>query len=148
MKITAIALAGGKSSRMGSDKALLEIKGETLLSRTSHIALLVADSVYIVARSQQQYQHLTTNHLKSIHLVVDKKFDGANGINSFTNWWQSVDQVTVDSMNIIELKDNSAVINISLTYKQGKKISSEILRISLLWNETSKQWQINETKRQ
>ncbi|MFN7859986.1 MAG: molybdenum cofactor guanylyltransferase [Pseudanabaena sp.] len=88
MKITAIALAGGKSSRMGSDKALLEIKGETLLSRTSHIALLVADSVYIVARSQQQYQHLTTNHLKSIHLVVDKKLDGA-----LMGFWQGIQAI-------------------------------------------------------
>ncbi|MFN5922221.1 MAG: hypothetical protein ACK466_00065, partial [Pseudanabaena sp.] len=99
---------------------------------------------------KEYYSLINTQQLTAAWQNLTPKFqrDGANGINSFTNWWQSVDQVTVDSMNIIELKDNSAVINISLTYKQGKKISSEILRISLLWNETSKQWQINETKRQ
>ena len=34
MNIIAIALSGGKSSRMGQDKALLEVNGETLLFKT------------------------------------------------------------------------------------------------------------------
>jgi len=88
MKIIAIALSGGKSSRMGSDKALLEINGETLLSRTIRIALQVADSIYIVARSQQQYQHLTTNYQESIHLVLDQKFDGA-----LVGFWQGLNAI-------------------------------------------------------
>ena len=32
-KITGLVLAGGRSSRMGTNKALLEINGETLLNR-------------------------------------------------------------------------------------------------------------------
>ena len=55
LKIFAIALSGGKSSRMGQDKALLEIDGETLLFKTCQTALQVAYSVYVVARSQEQY---------------------------------------------------------------------------------------------
>lgn len=85
MKITAIALSGGKSSRMGRDKALLEINGETLLLRTSRIALQIADSVYIVARSQEQYQSLTTDSQDSIHLILDRKLDGA-----LVGFWQGV----------------------------------------------------------
>jgi molybdopterin-guanine dinucleotide biosynthesis protein A len=91
MKITAIALSGGKSSRMGSDKALLEIHGETLLSRTSRIALQVADSIYIVARSQEQYQSLRICCQDSIRLVLDQKFDGA-----LVGFWQGLNAIADD----------------------------------------------------
>lgn len=77
MKIIAIALAGGKSSRMGRDKALLEINGETLLSQTSRIALAIADSLYIVARSQEQLPNLGDDARDKIHFMLDRKFDGA-----------------------------------------------------------------------
>lgn len=83
MKIIAIALAGGKSSRMGRDKALLQIKGKTLLSQTSRIASTIADAVYVVVRSQEQYIQAiadstdSMNDLDRIHLVIDQKFEGA-----------------------------------------------------------------------
>lgn len=96
------------------------------------------------------YSLINAQQLTAAWQNLTPKFqrDGANGINSFTNWWQSVDQVSVNKVNIVEVQDNSAVVNIRLTYKQGKKISSETLRMSLLWNEALKQWQINETERQ
>lgn len=55
-QIIAIALAGGRSSRMGRDKALLEIDGETMLMRTCKTALQVASAVYVVVHSPEQYQ--------------------------------------------------------------------------------------------
>jgi molybdopterin-guanine dinucleotide biosynthesis protein A len=90
LKIIAIALAGGKSSRMGRDKALLEINGETLLSQTSRIGLEIADSLYIVARSQEQYESLPNVTSDKIHVILDQKFDGAlvgfwQGINAIAN---------------------------------------------------------------
>jgi molybdenum cofactor guanylyltransferase len=88
MNIIAIALSGGKSSRMGRDKALLEINGETLLSRTCRIALEVADSVYIVARSQEQYQDAIAQNLLNSHLVVDCQFDGA-----LVGFWQGIQAI-------------------------------------------------------
>ncbi len=45
---TAFILAGGKSTRMGSDKALLEFEGESLLARTLLKAQAVAGRVCIV----------------------------------------------------------------------------------------------------
>lgn len=38
MKFTAVILAGGRSSRMGRDKASLELHGQTLLARQIHLA--------------------------------------------------------------------------------------------------------------
>jgi|JFJP01.1.fsa_nt_gi molybdopterin-guanine dinucleotide biosynthesis protein A len=88
MKIIAIALAGGKSSRMGRDKALLKIKGETLLSQTSRIALAIADSLYIVARSPEQLPNLGNDAVNKMNFMLDQKFDGA-----LVGFWQGINAI-------------------------------------------------------
>jgi molybdopterin-guanine dinucleotide biosynthesis protein A len=85
MKIVAIALSGGKSSRMGRDKALLEINGETLLFKTCQIALQIADDVYVVARSQEQYQQAIADFNEHIFLILDQRFEGA-----LVGFWQGL----------------------------------------------------------
>jgi molybdenum cofactor guanylyltransferase len=46
--VTAFVLAGGHSTRMGTDKALLSLGKETLLERAIRTAAVVADTVFIV----------------------------------------------------------------------------------------------------
>ena len=48
--IVAAILAGGSSSRMGRDKALLDMDGETMLERTTRVALEVADDCFVIGR--------------------------------------------------------------------------------------------------
>ncbi|BAY75794.1 molybdopterin-guanine dinucleotide biosynthesis protein A [Nostoc linckia NIES-25] len=57
-KLTAIVLAGGKSSRMGQDKALIPIQGVPLLQRVCGIAKGCADTVYIITPWPERYQGL------------------------------------------------------------------------------------------
>jgi molybdopterin-guanine dinucleotide biosynthesis protein A len=56
--VCVIVLAGGQSSRMGQDKALLEIKGIPLLQKVGEVAWACSDRVYIVTGWPQRYQHL------------------------------------------------------------------------------------------
>jgi len=56
-KIAGLVLAGGKSSRMGQDKALLQLNNETLLARNSRILSQAGcDQVFISGDSQGNRQ--------------------------------------------------------------------------------------------
>lgn len=54
--LSAIVLAGGKSSRMGRDKALIEINGVPLLKRTCDAAKHCTDLVYVVTSWRDRYE--------------------------------------------------------------------------------------------
>jgi molybdopterin-guanine dinucleotide biosynthesis protein A len=51
--LTVFILAGGKSSRMGTDKAFVEYEGRTLLARALDLARSVASSVWIVGSKEK-----------------------------------------------------------------------------------------------
>ncbi len=89
--INAIALAGGRSSRMGRDKALLELGCETMLARTCHAALQVASAIYVVVHSPEQYQDAWQNSQspqKALTMVVDRYLDGA-----LVGFWQGLEAI-------------------------------------------------------
>ena len=46
--VTAFILAGGKSTRMGTDKAFVALDGRTLLARSLDLARSVATDVHVV----------------------------------------------------------------------------------------------------
>jgi molybdopterin-guanine dinucleotide biosynthesis protein A len=58
-------LAGGRSSRMGRDKALLTIDGEALLTRVARQVAAVAGSVTVIG-PPERYSHL------SLEVVPDR----------------------------------------------------------------------------
>lgn len=53
MSATGIVLCGGRSTRMGKDKASLTIDGETMIERAIRVVRAVADDVVVVARADQ-----------------------------------------------------------------------------------------------
>jgi len=48
----------------------------------------------------------------------------------------------------VEVKADSAIIDIDLTYQKSAAITPETLRMGLVWQESSGQWLINTTQRQ
>jgi molybdopterin-guanine dinucleotide biosynthesis protein A len=59
MKLSALVLAGGKSSRMGRDKAWLEIDGQSLIERQLALAReLGAEELFISGRAREDYSSL------------------------------------------------------------------------------------------
>jgi len=51
--VTAFILAGGKSTRMGTDKAFVEYEGQTMLARALDLARSVASDVWIVGSEEK-----------------------------------------------------------------------------------------------
>jgi molybdenum cofactor guanylyltransferase len=52
IKLSGFVLAGGRSSRMGQDKALLDWHGKTLLDHMVHLVQGVADEVHVIGRNE------------------------------------------------------------------------------------------------
>jgi len=63
---SAVILAGGKSHRLGQEKALLEFDGRPLICWTAKILLSAADEVVVVARDQQHARGLEEIVLETI----------------------------------------------------------------------------------
>ncbi len=58
MTITSLILAGGASSRMGRNKALLELDGQMLVARVATALQALTDDILIVANDPEPYRFL------------------------------------------------------------------------------------------
>ncbi|QLE57781.1 molybdenum cofactor guanylyltransferase [Nostoc sp. TCL26-01] len=86
--LSAIVLAGGKSSRMGQDKTLIPVHGVPLLQLMCNIAASCAETVYVVTPWPERYQHLVLPNCQFIQEVpftpLDEKKGTQNIADSFS----------------------------------------------------------------
>ena len=57
--MTGVILAGGKNSRIGLNKAFLEIGGKRIIDRTIEIYKKIFDEILIITNTPEDYQYLT-----------------------------------------------------------------------------------------
>ncbi|TKH45657.1 molybdenum cofactor guanylyltransferase [Paenibacillus terrae] len=67
MNVTGIIVAGGRSSRMGQDKALLEIQGATMLERVADALAPVTERVIVVTRDGQGYGSISVENVPDVY---------------------------------------------------------------------------------
>ncbi|MEM6751799.1 MAG: molybdenum cofactor guanylyltransferase [Cyanobacteria bacterium P01_C01_bin.38] len=56
--VAALILAGGKSSRMGTDKALVNYQGKPMLQRVYQVAAECTEQVYVLTPWKERYQNI------------------------------------------------------------------------------------------
>ena len=69
-EIAALILAGGKSSRMGRDKALIDYQGKPLLTRVCQVAAGSCSSVYVLTSWPVRYQNIVS---KQVHFLPESE---------------------------------------------------------------------------
>lgn len=69
MELTAMILAGGQSSRMGQDKALLTIEGIPLLQRVCQVALRCTPEVRVVTAWPERYTSVVPDSCQLIQEI-------------------------------------------------------------------------------
>lgn len=74
--VTALILAGGKSHRMGQDKALLTINGIPMLLRICAAAVASADAVAVITPRPQAYQAILPNE---VGVIVETPMEAFHG---------------------------------------------------------------------
>lgn len=69
--LAALVLAGGQSSRMGQDKALLCWDGTPMLQRVCRAASPCCDRVYILTPWQERYQASISHTIPNLHWLAE-----------------------------------------------------------------------------
>ncbi len=77
-RLTAIVLAGGRSRRMGQDKATLLVAGEPLLKRTCRVALECTKTVWVFTPWVERYREIVPPGCRLI-MEVQGNPDGSQG---------------------------------------------------------------------
>jgi len=89
-QIAVLILAGGKSSRMGQDKALVLYQGIPMLQRVYQVAAACSQQVYVLTPWRERYQHIlprNCQYLSETHPGEGAMLGLKQGLTEITNHW-------------------------------------------------------------
>lgn len=92
--LAAIVLAGGKSSRMRQDKALIPVQGKALLQRVCEVALQCTTPVYVVSPRIEQYRAVVPDACQWIQEQVNPEETTPHG--PLIGFAQALEQIQTD----------------------------------------------------
>jgi len=67
LTVSGVVLAGGQSSRLGTDKSFLNVNGQSLIERIVDKLARLSDDVIIVTNSPEKYDHLEARLVRDIY---------------------------------------------------------------------------------
>jgi len=113
----------------------------TRVARQTDPAQAVID--YYSAINSRRYETtwaLLSNHFKDIFNCC--RIDGSYDFDGYVQWWDSVAQVYVGQVRIVEQTGSTAVVIADLRYylKDGRLISDTKPRIELIWDDARRTW--------
>lgn len=91
--LSAVVLAGGQSSRMGQDKALLQIEGIPMLTRVCQAALHCAEPVYILTPWAGRYRAIAP---ASCHWLQESRSPGGAATGPLIAFAQALNHLDTD----------------------------------------------------
>ncbi|MDJ0697852.1 molybdenum cofactor guanylyltransferase [Mastigocoleus sp. MO_188.B34] len=88
--LAALILAGGQSSRMGEDKALISYNGVPILQRVYQVATACTENIYVLSPWNERYQQILSPECK--YLIESQPgrgplFGFAEGLSQIPNDW-------------------------------------------------------------
>ena len=120
-KITGVILAGGKNSRMGTDKGLLMVEGKKIIERIIHAMKPVVDDIMIIS-NRNHYNNLGCK----VYSDIIKECGPMGGIhtalslsNTETNLVVSCDMPFLDSETLKIIVENSNECEIAIPEHNG-----------------------------
>ncbi len=90
INLAALILAGGQSSRMGEDKALISYNGVAILQHVYQVAAACTENVYVLSPWNERYQQILSpkcNYLIESQPGRGPLFGFAEGLSQISNDW-------------------------------------------------------------
>jgi len=98
--VTAIVLAGGKSSRLGRDKALEILGGKTLIERVIGSLSQLGDEIIVVTASSDQLPDLNVGRVLDTYPRTGAKVGLCTGLNASSSFYSLVVACDMPFLNI------------------------------------------------